>query len=250
MNDLSATGNDRIAMGANLSPFETVALEIEDLYLEAKKWADGEPIDSVEKHDAVARLYDDLQAAGNKADALRVAEVEPLNVAKEAIQTRFHPLIGDTKSGKGKVVLGKIALNALLTKWRDKVRLEKEAIAKKAREEAEAERLKAVAAIQASAGNLEARERAEEQLALAKDAEIFANKAEKKATSGLGLRTTYKPVLRDLNAAVRHFWAKDSGPFEALVISLATSAVAAGVRDAADAPAIPGFTIEPERKAV
>jgi len=241
---LSTTGNDRIRPGGNLSPFDEIALEIEDLYGEARNWCDGEALASEDQHEAVSTLYDALHEAGKKAEALRVEEVKPLDEAKAAIQAKYHPLIGNTKSGKGKVVLGKDALGALLAAWRAEVARQKEAAALKARIEAEEERRKAEEAIRASAGDLEARERAEEQLALAKEADAFANRQEKRATTGNGLRTVYRAELNDLNAAIKHYWSTDRAEFEGLVCDLAARDVRAGKRS------IPGFTVIEEKRAI
>lgn len=244
MSDLSVTGNERIRPGGNLTPFDEISLKIDELYEEAKNWADGEAIASQEIADAATAVYEALHEAGKEAEALRVEEVKPLDEAKAAIQARYHPLIGDTKSGKGKVILGKAALNAAITAWRQEVARQKEAAALKARIEAEEERQKAEEAMRASAGDLEAREKAEEQLALAKEADAYANRQEKKASTGLGLRTTYVPKLTDLNAAIKHYWKSDRAEFEDLVQSLAARDVRAGKRT------IPGFTVEAEKKAI
>lgn len=244
MEALSTTGNDRIKPGGNLSPFDAISLKIDELYDEAKNWADGEPIANQDIADAVTAIYDALHEAGKEAEALRVEEVKPLDEAKAAIQAKFHPLIGDTKAGKGKVVLGKAALNALLTDWRAEVKRQKDAAALKARLEAEEEARKAQEDMQASAGDLEARERAEEQLALAKEAERFASKLEKRADTGNGLRTVWLPELTDLNAAIKHYWSAKRDRFETLVTELAAEDVRAGKR------AIPGFTIHETKKAI
>lgn len=228
----------------NMSPFDEVAHEIESLYGEAKNWADGTAIENEDQHKAVSDLYDALHAAGKRADDMRVAEVAPLDEAKAVIQERFHPLIGDTKRGKGKVVLGKAALNTILADWRKKVADAKVAAADKARREAEEERRKAEEALRASTGNLEARERAEEQAALAKDAEQFAARKEKAASAGLGLRTVWTAELTDLNAAVRHYWKLNSDVFASLVTHMAAQDVRAGKRE------IPGFTVTESKRAI
>ena len=244
MTELSATGNDRIAMGANMSPFDHVSVEIADLYEEAKHWADGTPIQSEEQHDAVTALYDALHAAGKRADELRVSEVEPLDEAKKAIQARYHPLIGDTKAGKGKVVIGKEALGKLLADWRAAKAKEKAEAAERARRDAEQERAKAEAAIRASSGDIEARERAEDMLALADEADRYAARQQKRAETGNKLRTVYVAELMDLHAAIKHYWGENQVPFEELVTMLAAADVRAGKRS------IPGFEIKEEKKAI
>lgn len=55
---LSETGNDRIAMGANMSPFDEVRVEIDDLYEEAKAWHDGTVSARDVTEDVVREGYD------------------------------------------------------------------------------------------------------------------------------------------------------------------------------------------------
>jgi hypothetical protein len=238
---LSETGNDRIRPGGNMSPFDLAVAEFMDLYDEAKNWADGSAIESQEQCDALDKLDKALLGAGQKLDALRVEEKRPLDEQVQAIQDRFNPFI---QPKKGKADLARSSLNPIRAAWKEAERQRKEAIALKARLEADEERRKAEEAIRASAGNLEARERAEEQLALANDAEGFASRREKAATTGLGLRTYYRPDLTDLSAAIKHYWASHRGEFEALVCRLAAEDVRAGKRT------LPGFTIHEERKAL
>lgn len=105
--------------GPKVNPeFEAISVRISDLYDEAKNFADGEPIATPEMAEAITTLFDGLHAAGNEAEALRKSEVKPFDDGKAEVQLRFHPLIGDTKAGRGKVVLGKAALQSLLTAFR------------------------------------------------------------------------------------------------------------------------------------
>lgn len=223
--------------------FETIAARISDLYDEARNWADGEPIASAEVAEAVTALFDGLHAAGNEAEALRKAEVRPLDDAKAEVQARFHGLIGDTKQGKGKVLLGKAALQTLLSAWRAAEQKRAQEAADKARREAEAEMAKAEELIRASAGNLEAREVAEEVLAGAKEAGRFAAKQEKAATVGTGLRTVWVADLKDEGLALDWAYTRSPERFRELVVSMAEEAVRLGVR------VVPGFDVREERVA-
>lgn len=230
--------------GKNITPFDEVAIEIGDLYDEAKNWADGSPVESQAQCDALDALDESLFDAGKRLDALRVAEKRPLDEQIDAIQARYNPFI---QPKKGKVDLARSALNPLRSAWKQRVAEEKAKAEEKARAEAEAERRKAEEMLRDSAaGDLDAREMAEEQLATAKEAERYAAKKHKEATTGLGLRTSYRPELTDLNAAIRHYWRASycRGDFESLVIRLATDDVRVGVRT------IPGFTIHKEHKAL
>lgn len=225
---------------SNMTPFDEVTEEILALYEEAKNWADGEPIKTQEQHDAVDAIFKALHEAGKRLDALRIEEKRPLDEQVKAIQDRYNPFIQDKK---GKVDLGKSELNKVLTAWRTEQARIKEAAAERARQEAEEERRKAEEMIRSSAGDLEARERAEEQLELAKDAEKFAKHQDKQASSGLGLRTEYVVGLRDLTEAVRHYWKTHRTDFELLVMSLAEADVRRGVRD------IPGINVTEQKRA-
>lgn len=230
--------------GPKVDPdFEAVQAKINDLYEEAKHWADGEPIANPEHAEAITALFDGLGAAGKEAEALRVAEVKPLDEAKSAIQQRFHPLIGDTKAGKGLVVRGRAALQSLLTAWRVEQQRIAAAAADKARLEADALRAEAEAAIRSSSGNLAEREAAEETLEFAKTAERFARGKEKAATTGTGLRRSWVARMVDEEAALGWAYGRDPLRFIELAKQMADEAVRAGARE------IPGFLIVEERKA-
>lgn len=244
MND--AAENPRAVVGNNNPPptaYERIRETIHDLFDEAKNFADGEPIASQDMHDAIEKLYDMLHDAGKRADEARVEEKKPLDDAAKEIQDRYNLLIGNTKSVKGKVVLGKEALGTLLTPWRNKVAAEKEAAARAAREEADRIAREAEAAIRASAGNLEEREKAEELLAEAKQVERFAKRADKAATTGTGLRTIWHCTLEDEGAALDWAYGRDPGAFKALVQSMAEGVVRGGMRS------VPGFRVHDERVA-
>ncbi|NTF69399.1 hypothetical protein [Rhizobium rhizogenes] len=250
MTDFDPTAIATLTVGHNLPPvseFDLVKTEIEDLFMEAINWCDGEAIQDQATHDAIERLYDGLHAAGAKADALRVKEKEPFDVKIAEIQARFAPLIADNKSVKGKVTLGKQELSKLLTPWRTKVAADKKAEADRVAAAAvEAKRL-ADLAIQQSSGNLAAREEAEEQLAEAKRLEKTANRTFKAATTGTGLRTVWvaTPAVEKNSEELRLEWAynKDPTRFAALVQQMADEAVRGGSRE------IPGFIVAEDKRA-
>ena len=230
--------------GPELDPFDTIKQEIEDLYGEAKNRADGEPIASQEQHDDIEKLYDLLHEAGKRADEARKEAVKPFDEAKAEIQDKYNKLIGNTKSVKGKVVLGKEALGAMLTPWRNRIAAEKEAAARAAREEADRIAREAQEAMQASRGDLEAREKAEELVQAAKLADRQARRDDKAATTGTGLRTIWRCKIEDHSLALD--WAYNRAPdqFHALVQSMAEGVVRGGMR------AVPGFKVWDERVAV
>lgn len=230
---------------AEPTPFELIKTEIEDLYGEAKNWADGEPITSQAMHDEVEKLHDLLHDAGKRADDARKEEKKPLDEAAKEIQARYNLLIGDTKTtGKGKVVLGKEALAALLLPWRKKIADEKAAIAAAAKEEADRKAAEAQAAIRASSGNLAAREDAEVLLKDAKAAERDAKRADKAATTGTGLRTVWRCEVTDIEAALDHYYPLAAEQFKQLAEELARVDVSMGKRE------IPGFRVWGDKVAV
>jgi hypothetical protein len=218
----------------NQPPDLLVQSEIADLYDEAKHWADGEPIADQDTADAITALYDGLHEAGNRADAMRVVEKKPHDEAAAAVQTKWRPFV-DAKTGK--VAIGKAALGQLLTAWRTKVAAEAAAEAERKRKEAEQLAAEAQAAIRASAGNLEEREKAEVLLVEAKEADKWAGRAEKKATTGTGLRTVWEVAIADQEEALDWAFAENPAAFMDLAQSLAESAVRAGRHQMA------GFTV-------
>ncbi|MDW9650813.1 hypothetical protein GOB33_22275 [Sinorhizobium meliloti] len=232
--------NPLAVKGHNQSPFDLIRQEIEDLYEEAKNWADGEPIASQEMHDAIEQLRDSLHDAGKRADALRVEEKRPLDDQIKAIQDKFNPLI---QPKRGRVDMAKSALDALLTPWRTRIADEKAAEAARVAAEAEAARVAATEAIRASSGNLAAREEAESLLQDAKRLERTAKRADKAATTGTGLRTVWRAELVDEAAALDWFYGERPDAFRELIQSLADEAVRRGVRK------IPGFNVLEEKRA-
>ncbi|RVL38004.1 hypothetical protein [Sinorhizobium meliloti] len=223
------------------SDFDLIKQGIEDLYEEARNFADGEPIASQEMHDAIEELRTQLHEAGKRADALRVEEKRPLDEQIKAIQDAYNPLI---QPKRGRVDLAKSALDALLTPYRTRIAQEKAAEAARVAAAAEAARVAATEAIRASSGNLAAREEAEELLADAKKLERQAGRANKAAATGTGLRTVWKAELVDDAAALDWFYGERPDAFRELIQSLADEAVRRGVRK------VPGFVVRDEKVAV
>lgn len=226
------------------TPYETIREEIEDLFAEAKNFADGDPIGSQDMADAITQLHDSLHEAGKRADDERVKEKEPFDTAAKEVQERYNKLIGNTKTtGKGKVVLGKEVLQSLLTPWRNKVAAEKEAAANAAREEADRIQREAEAAIRASSGNLEEREKAEELLKEAKQVDRWAKREDKAATTGTGLRSIWHCEMIEEGKALDWAYARSPEQFRDMVQKMAEETVRGGIRS------VPGFTVREERVA-
>jgi hypothetical protein len=228
----------------NARPYDLICEHIDDLYAEAKNFADGEPITTPGQAEAVQTLMRQIQQAEKAADAERVKENEPFDAGKAEVQARYAPLIGNTKAVKGKTVQAVEALKACLAPWLKRLDDEQKAKAEAAR--AEAQRLAEIAAVarQAAApSDLESREAAEDMLAHARMAEKAARDAEnaRPQASGMGraatLRTSYKAVLVDAQVAAGAYWKRDPSAFNAFLQKLADADVASGRRD------IPGFDV-------
>lgn len=230
--------------GPALSPYEAIRDEIEDLFLEASNWADGEPIASPEQADEVTRLLDSIADAMKRADGARVDENKPFDDGKAEVQARWNALIGKTKTVTGRAVMAKEALQAVLTPWRNKVEAEKRAEAARLREEAELAAAEAQAAFRDSTvDNLEERARAESLAVAAQDIAKVAKRADKAAVTKTGLRSVWTATLTDEGAALD--WAYQRAPerFRELVQALADEAVRGGLR------VVPGFVVGEERVA-
>ena len=239
--DLYPATNDNPQPGHNNPPPDvTIQQRIDDLYSEAKNWADGEPVTSQEMHDELEKLYNGLHEAGKEAEELRKAEKKPHDDAAAAVQTKWNPYV---QAKRGKVDMGKAALGDLLAVWRRKVQEEKAARAAEAAAEAARLEQEAQDAIRASSGNLEERERAEELLAESKEAARFAKRTDKAATTGTGLRSVWKADLVDAGKALDWAFERDEAAFLELVQGMADAVVRSGVRT------VPGFVVKEEKVA-
>lgn len=237
MTTLSETGNDRIAMGANSPPaFDAHKANIDDLRDEAREWLAGCKITSAEEAEGVKTLLDMARQGSKAADAARAEEKEPHLTAGREVDAKWKPLVksADTIADVCKQVL---------TPWNIAEAARKEAAAALARAEAEAERQAEVEATRAASGNLEAREQADQLDASAKAAERIAKSAEKAASSGLGLRTTYRAEVTDFKAAAKYLWAPYHARFADLVLTIAQEQVRSGNHS------IPGVTVHKDQKA-
>lgn len=241
---MSETGNDRIAMGANMSPFDLISTEISDLYDEAKNWLDGKFAETQEVHDEIERLMGLLADAEKRADALRVEENEPFDTGKAEVQKRFAPLIANTKTATGKTVRAIAACKAAIEPFRIKKAAEAREAARIVREEAEAaERAAQAAFAQSSVADLEQREEAERLATQATALIKTANKATKAAATGTGLVTYWQTVVKDPRALAGHYWKTKSAAVDAFFLALAESDVLRGARE------IPGCEITEQKKA-
>lgn len=213
----------------NMTPFEALTLNLDDLLLEARNWADGNAAETQEQADAIAELIDGLSGGGKALEAERVKEKKPLDDQIEAIQTRYNVYLAPTKNkSPGKVPLAIEALNAAKRPFLLAREAEIEKERQKAREEAEAKAQQAAeAARQASASDLAAQEVADALLREAEQAQKAAKEADKAKAHAYGsgkaqgLRTKWVAEVTDLNAATKFYWRTNPEAFAQLVQKLA-----------------------------
>lgn len=231
--------------GDNLPPaydhvaFSAHETNIGDLFDEAKNFCDGEPIADQATADKAQALMRMLQEAGKAADVQRVTDNEPFDAGKAKVQAAYAPLISDTKTVRGKVPLAVEAIKKYLNPWLVKLQAERDAEARRLREEAAAAAQAAADAARAAsaANDLAAQEAAEQKVAEARAAEKAATRAEgntAKASGGYGrasgLRDNWKAEMVDPVAAARWAWADHRTECEAFFLKLAQADVAAGRR--------------------
>lgn len=218
-----------VKIGHNKGPLDV----IQDLYDEAKNWLDGEKLKTKKQHDTLVELIRQLRSARTSADEARKEEAKPFDEGKAAVQAKYNPFIQPKKGmvdraiGMAQEVLAPYLLEQTRIKRENDERLAEQA--RKAKAEADA-------AIQASSGDLEAREEAEHRLEDAKEAEKIAARAAKQNVAK-GATTRWDTVLVDRTMAAQFLWPDHAERFDELLLEIAKDQVRLGKR------AIPGFTI-------
>ena len=232
--------------GHNLpDAFDVARDQINDLHAEAINWLDGEEIDNEKSAEAIGKLLKMLRDAGKEAKEWHDTEKAPFLEAGREIDDRYRPLAKTVERAT-------TACKKALAPWLVKKEQEQAAEARKQREIADAKVREAQAArAAAAADDLAAQEKADAATDAAKWAERAAAKAEKatpttKAGTGraVGLRTIFRPVLKDPTVAARHFWERERGAMEDFLLSLAKTHIQMGKRD------IPGFEVIEDKSAV
>lgn len=231
------------------TPFEAVSTEIENLYLEAKNWCDGEDIENQAQADQVGKLINLIRAAAKRADELRAEEKAPLDEQVKAIQERYAPLIADTKSAKGKTVLALQACKDALAPYLEKQERERREAEARARETAEKAAREAEEAARA-ARSLEEKEAAEAMIQEAKTADKVARNVARMSTNAgtgegrrVGLRVRYQAEITDEAAFAKFVWQHHRAQLLPAFQDIAQDLVDGKHRD------IPGVTIH-ERRSV
>lgn len=232
------------------TPYEAVAIHIEDLLVEARNWADGSFAENQAQADEIARLIEQLRQAERAADEARKEEVRPLDEQRDAIQARYNVYIAPLKNKQpGKIPLAMNALKTALAPWLKKLEDERRAREEVARKEAEEKARAAAEAMRAAAAtDLAAREEAEAMLAAAHDAEAEAKRAanDKAHAKGdgraIGLRSYFTPMMVSPSEALKHYVTTRPDDVKGFLLRLAEEDVRCGKR------AIPGFQINEEKR--
>lgn len=235
---LSVTGNDRIVEGGNRPPaFDAHKANVEDLRAEALAWLDGKTVETAEEAEAIDLLIKMARSARDEADKARAAEKKPHDDAAKAVQAQWKPLV-DSAQRVLDVCLEKVGA------WRVAEQQRKQAEADAAAAAAELERQAEVDATRAAAGNLEAREQADQLVVSAKQAEKVAKSAQKSAQTGNGLRTVRSLVVTDSRALAGWLWTHRREEAEAAHAEIAQRIFRA------NGPAMAGTEVETSQKAV
>ena len=241
--------------------WDAIKINMDDLLVEVQNWADGVEIANQDQADRITELRENLKQAAAAADLARAAEKKPLDDLIDEIQTRYNEYIAPAKNKKpGKITNATTALNALLTKWLNKLAELKAAQEKAARDEADKARIEALETRRAaqSSGDLSLFDASEGLLEVADAREAEAKRIERApvqakggAARAVGLRSYWTATLIPADAdgkngggaiALRHYLQTKPERIKEFLQSLADEDVRNGVRE------IPGFLINEEKR--
>lgn len=218
---------ERHGIGAN-NPPKDVFQTIDDLYTEAQAYLDSKPVENDAQAEDLGALMDLLRAAGKACDAEREEKVAPLNKAKAEIQALYKPALDNVDR----------ALKAAKTardRWLGKKQAILDEQALQARIEADRVRREALEAMQASRGDLVAREEAEAIVEEAKKAEYKAIALAKATPAAVGGRKTvskkWAAVMVNGPKAAAYCWQHHRPEMEAFIQKLADAEVRSGRRN-------------------
>lgn len=242
--------NPRAVIGDNLppSPLDDARSRVDDLYAEAKNWLDGSRIENPEQAETLGKLYTDLDDASKLAEKTRKAEKQPHLDAGKAVDEAWKPVVDKAEKAR-------TAVKRTIQIWNDELDRRQRAEAERVRKEAEEAAARAHAEHEAAhrAGNLDALEAADEQIANAEELARMASRAEaaKPVTATGGARGIGKAPKRftgrlsdaptAANDLARHYWQTRRAEVVAFYLNLAAKDIRAGAR------ILPGMIIEEEK---
>lgn len=239
--------NPRAVIGGNNppepTPREKASAEIEGLFMEAKNWLDGKPIENEEQAAQINRLDELLLKANQAWDKQRAAEKKPFDDAAREVQAFWKPLLD-------KIALARSTCKQALKPYLEKLEAERQERARLEREEAERKRQEAEAARAAVTDtyDLEAKERAEALAKEAQQAEKAARRVENSkahvggGTRARGLRKVYVAKIVDYRAFQRFMAENYTADFKKWLDEQAQRLVNGGFKE------IPGVKIEEDTR--
>lgn len=233
-----------------LTPYELVKIEIDDLFAEAKHFLDGQPVDSPEMAEAIQTLTRKIQAAAKRAEEYRVTENKPFDDGKKEVQARYNALISTNDKSPGKTTMAVQLCHKAMKPWLDKLEAEKQAKAEAARIEAEKARLE-VERLAKERATLEGKEAFELAAANARKAEATATKIENSSVTvggegrAISMRDYYTAELVQPIEFARYLWLNHRERYVEWLADMADKLVANGARDG-----LTGVNIKHERKPV
>ena len=224
---------ERHQIGAN-NPPKTIFDTIDALYTEAQAWLDGTDIETDAQAEEFGELMNMLRAAGKECQAECDDKMAPAKKAKAEIDALYKPPLDNVDRALK-------AAKAVRDRWLKKKQAILDEQARQAREEADRVRREALDAMQASRGDLGAREQAEAIVEAAKKAEhkaIALAKATPKAVGGRKtVSKTWQAEIVNSAQAASWCWEHRRGDMEGAILAIVRAAVKAGSRD------IPGVNI-------
>lgn len=218
---------------------------IDDLFMEAQNWLDGDPIANEQQAESLGTLLRQIGNAKKQADEARAAEKKPHWDAGKAVDEKFKPLALKCEQAD------RAARNALRP-WLEMVEAENR---RKAREAEEAARQAAREAEEARRREhqsdvlddrlVEDREAAIQRAADAERAAREAAKAPTRVGTGVGravtLRTVRTAVIIDRKELLKHYMLTRPADLEEWLLEQAQKDVRAGAKS------LPGVHIREDR---
>lgn len=243
--DPPAAGHNNPPEETDPDPFDTLNTAIEDLFLEAQNWLDGEPISNEKQAEAVTTLKGLIADVKKSAETEQKAESRPHYEAHKAAIARWKPMI--EKADKAVRVA-----NRALTPWLEMLQAEQKRKADEARAAAEAaaEALRKERDEAFKSSSIFDDDAVEERERELKEAEKAARRAMKETASintGAGrasLRTHWLVSVTDARDLLMHYMRTDPDWLKSLIRERAEKEVRAGTRN------LPGCRIWSEQRAV
>jgi hypothetical protein len=199
------------AEAKNARPYDLDQAAINDLWEEAQQWlTDDFVIETEAQAEGLERLVKMSRAAKNEADAHRKAENEPFDTGKAEVQARYNPLFSTADT----IIKGSLGV---LTVWRDKLATKQREEAAAVRRAAEEAAALAAKTAKIAGTNVSAIKIADDAAETAERFTKTANRMEKKAGTGLRMRTVYDFEIMDIKQAIAHYYRTEPAAMEAFI---------------------------------